>query len=393
MGALAVSMFAGITALALTTGVRIAPDPTQLGLAAGTTQQTVIAQLGEATFGGRSVLFYLTQAFTAAVLVLAANTAFNGFPVLASILSRDSYLPRQFTRRGDRLVFSNGIVVLGVLAAALVVAFDADTTRLIQLYIIGVFVSFTLSQAGMVKHWTTKLADTTEPAARRRLRRSRVINAIGAAFTALVLVVVLVTKFAHGAWIVTIAMPLLVWLMTSIRRHYRTVSEAMRPAPGGFPLPAKVHVVVPVARLHTAALRALAYARATRPDTLTAVTAEIDPNETRLLVAEWEERDIPVPLVVLDAPYRDITRALLTYVDERRRDAGPRDVIGVFIPEYIVGHWWEHLLHNQSALRLKGRLLFRPGVMVTSVPAHLRDAAPDTPAAQVTPVLPEWVRG
>ncbi len=163
MGALAITMFAGITVLALTSGVRIAADPTQLGLPPGTEQQTVIAQLGAATFGGSSILFYLTQAFTAAVLVLAANTAFNGFPVLASILSRDGYLPRQFTRRGDRLVFSNGIVVLGLLAAGLIVAFDADTTRLIQLYIIGVFVSFTLCQLGMVRHWTTGLADDGRP--------------------------------------------------------------------------------------------------------------------------------------------------------------------------------------------------------------------------------------
>jgi hypothetical protein len=181
-----------------------------------------------------------------------------------------------------------------------------------------------------------------------------------------------VTKFAHGAWIVTIAMPLLVWMMTAIRRHYRRVAQALRPAPGGFPLPARVHLIVPVARLHTATLRALAYARASRPTTLTAVTAEVDPAETAVLMKEWEDRELPVPLVVLQTPYRDITRAILEYVDERRRDTGPRDVLGVFVPEYIVGHWWEHLLHNQSALRLKTRLLFRPGVFVTSVPAHLQ---------------------
>jgi amino acid transporter len=382
MGALAVTMFGGITVLALTSHVHIAENPALLGLAPNAPQQTVIAQLGTATFGGASLLFYLTQAFTAAVLVLAANTAFNGFPVLASILSADGYLPRQFTRRGDRLVFSNGIIVLGLLAVALVVAFDADTTRLIQLYIIGVFVSFTLSQLGMVRHWTRDLAATTDRSARRRIRRSRIVNAVGAGSTALVLVVVLVTKFVHGAWIVTIAMPLLVWMMSAVRRHYRTVARALRPAPGGFPLPARVHLVVPVARLHTAALRALAYARATRPTTLTAVTAEVDPAETAALMREWDERDLPVPLVVLETPYRDITRAVLEYVDERRRDAGPRDVIGVFVPEYIVGHWWEHLLHNQSALRLKTRLLFRPGVFVTSVPAHLRgDALLDTTPA------------
>ncbi len=224
----------------------------------------------------------------------------------------------------------------------------------------------------MVRHWTRELTTTTQRAARRRIGRSRIVNAIGAGSTALVLAVVLTTKFVHGAWIVTIAMPLLVWMMTAIRGHYRKVAQALRPAPGGFPLPARVHVVVPVARLHTATLRALAYARATRPTTLTAVTAEVDPAETAALLQEWEERDLPVPLVVLQTPYRDITRAVLAYVDERRRDAGPHDVLGVFVPEYVVGHWWEHLLHNQSALRLKTRLLFRPGVFVTSVPAHLR---------------------
>jgi amino acid transporter len=171
--------------------------------------------------------------------VLAANTAFNGFPVLASILSDDGYLPRQFTGRGDRLVFSNGIIALGLLAAALVVTFDADTTRLIQLYIIGVFVSFTLSQLGMVRHWTREPTTNGDRAGRRRIRRSRIVNAIGAGFTALVLVVVIVTKFEHGAWIVIIAMPLLVWMMTAVRRHDRTVARALRPAPGGFPLPAR----------------------------------------------------------------------------------------------------------------------------------------------------------
>jgi hypothetical protein len=351
----------------------MAEDPANLiGAPAGHVQRTALSQIGLAVFGD-GPLFLVLQGFTAAILVLAANTAYNGFPVLSSLLSRDGFLPRQLGRRGDRLVFSNGIVVLALLSVLLVVAFDADVTKLIQLYIIGVFVSFTLSQWGMVRHWSRLLLDTADTATRARLRRSQAINATGAAATALVLLLVLVTKFVHGAWIVVVAMPLIYLMMQRIHRHYARVAVELAPKPGGVPLPSRIHGVVPVSTLHEPTLRALAFARATRPHDLTAVTVQVDPEETARLVSDWAAREIPVPLVVLDSPYREITRPLLEHV-KRIRLESPRDVVCVFIPEYVVGHWWEQLLHNQSALRLKGRLLFQPRVMVTSVPWQLQSS-------------------
>jgi hypothetical protein len=268
-------------------------------------------------------------------------------------------------------VYSNGIVILAALAGLLIWAFDASTSRLIQLYIIGVFVSFTLSQTGMVRHWTGALATERDPVARRRLHRSRAINGVGAALTGVVLVVVLITKFVHGAYLVVIAMPVIFLLMKAIERHYRHVAAELAPEPGGMVLPSRIHAVVLVSRLHKPTLQALAYARATRPDTLTALTVASSPEDVRALQAEWAERGIPVPLTELDAPYRDITSPVLEYVAALRRDS-PRDLVVIYIPEYVVGHWWEHLLHNQSALRLKTRLLFQRGVMVTSVPWQLR---------------------
>ncbi|WP_200827751.1 APC family permease [Thermomonospora echinospora] len=387
MGAITVLMLAGITALALAAGVHIADQPGRLvGAPADYLQKTVLAQEAAAVFGAGSPPFFLVAIFTAAILVLAANTAFNGFPILASILGEDGYLPHQFGRRGDRLVFSNGIVLLALLAIALIRAFDASTTRLIQLYIIGVFVSFTLSQWGMVRHWTRRLR-TAAAGDHRRIHRSRLVNGLGGTLTALVLAVVLVSKFTHGAYIVCIAMPLLFWLMKRIRGHYDRVAAQLRPGDGPVTLPSRIHALVLVSQLHTPALRALAFARATRPSTLTALTVGTSPAQVRKLEEEWRARDIEVPLVVLDSPYRDITGPVLAYVARIRRRS-PRDVVCVFIPEYVVDHWWEQLLHNQSALRLKARLLFRPGVMVTSVPWHLGsagsglEAPPEAPAAQ-----------
>jgi amino acid transporter len=374
MGALTIVMFIGITALALVSNVHVAADPSQLvGAPQGYTQRTVIAQIAGAVFGNSSIGFFAVQAFTAAILVLAANTAFNGFPILASILGQDGFLPRQFARRGDRLVFSNGIVILAILAVALVWAFDASTTRLIQLYIIGVFVSFTLSQAGMVRHWLTLVARTPQPAERHRIRRALAINAVGAATTALVLVIVLITKFTHGAWIVVIAMPLVFLVMTGIRSHYDSVAIELQPVPAGVLLPSRIHVIVLVSKLHAPTLRALAFARATRPHTLTALTVRTSAEETDQLMREWVERDVPVPLTVLDSSFRDVTRPVVDYIAHLHRESS-RDVVSVFVPEYVVGHWWEHLLHNQTALRLKTRLLFQAGVMVTSVPFRLTSA-------------------
>jgi amino acid transporter len=388
MGVLSITMFVGITVLALTMHVHVAQSPTDLGLPEGTPTQTVLAQIAQTTFGG-GPLFYYLQAATAGILILAANTAYNGFPMLASLLAADRYLPRQLHNRGDRLVFSNGIVLLAGFAIALIVAFRANVSAIIQLYIIGVFVSFTLSQLGMVRHWQRELRGPTGRSRRAAMRRSQVINGTGASCTGVVLVIVLITKFTHGAWIVTIAMPLLFVMMKAIRRHYDRVAVELAPTAAGVPLPSRIHGVVPVSRLHEPTLRALAFARATRPHDLTAVTVAVDQRETDVLVDEWDARGIPVPLAIIDSPYREITTPLVDYLRQVRRSS-PRDVVCVFIPEYVVGRWWEHLLHNQSALRLKGRLLFMPGVMVTSVPYQLHssrsltaEGAPERAAAVV----------
>jgi hypothetical protein len=300
--------------------------------------------------------------------VLAANTAFNGFPVLASILAQDRYMPRQMHNRGDRLVFSNGILLLALFAGVLIYAFDAQSTKLIQLYIVGVFVSFTCSQAGMVRHWNRLLRETTDPAVRRTTHRRRAISAFAFLLTGTVLVVVLVTKFLSGAWIAIVAMIVIYFIMQGIHRHYGSVSEEIAVGPDEpTTLPSRVHSIVLVSKLHRPTLQALAYARATRPSVLEAVTVAVDPEEARLLAEEWESRGIPVPLKVLDSPFREITRPIVDYVRDLHRD-NPRDLLTVFVPEYVVGKWWEQLLHNQSALRLLARLRFTPGVVVTSVP-------------------------
>src|SRR4051794_4159728 len=380
MGAIAVSMFSGITALALIAKVHIT-DPTDNSChfsnvpnCAEHPQRTVIAQVAGAVFGGhQSVGFFYVQATTALILVLAANTAFKGFPLLGSILARDKNLPAQLNNRGDRLAYSNGIVMLAIVAGGLIWIYEANVTRLIQLYIIGVFTSFTLGQSGMVRHWNRTITLERDPKERNRIRRSRVINAFGASLSALVLVIVIITKFTHGAYLVLIAMPILYSIMRAINKHYSRVAEELSTDDTGLMLPSRNHVVVLVSKVHKPTLRALAFAKATRPDTLTALTANIDDEATRLLQAEWERHDLPVPLTVVESPYREITRPLLGYIKKLRADR-PRDVVNVFIPEYVVGHWWEQLLHNQSALRLKGRLLFTPGVMVTSVPWQLESS-------------------
>ncbi|MGB8652638.1 MAG: APC family permease [Mycobacteriales bacterium] len=362
MGALAISMFSGITALAIATHARAYP----------TGNPSVISQVAEGIWG-RSTLFYAFQAATAGILVLAANTAFNGFPTLASILARDRFLPRQLHNRGDRLAFSNGILLLAGISVALIIGFDANIEKLIQLYIIGVFTSFTLSQFGMVRHWRTELAGTRDPARRAAIRRSQVINGTGAAVTGLVLIIVVRYKFLAGAYLAIAAMVAIYFLMQAVRRHYDAVATELRPVAGGVPLPSRNHAVVLVSKMHAPALRALAYAKATRPHDLTALTVSVDEEETRELVDEWDTRGVSVPLTIIASPFREITRPVLDYVDKIRRES-PRDVVTVYIPEYVVGRWWEQLLHNQSALRLKTRLLYKPGVMVTSVPYQLRSS-------------------
>jgi amino acid transporter len=376
MGALAVTMFVGITTLALLTDVRYSDTPQEqfAGFGAGEVQRSVIAQVSAAVFGDGSVLFYVLQAMTIGILLLAANTAFNAFPLLGSRLAQDRYLPRQLHTRGDRLVYSNGILLLATFAGLLIAAFDASVTRLIQLYLVGVFVSFTFGQAGMVRHWSRLLKrGGLSPERRRQVLRSRAINAVGCSLTGAVLLVVTVTKFTRGAYIVLLAMPVLYVLMRAIQRHYERVAEELEPEDELVPMPSRNHAIVLVSKVHAPTLRALAYARATRPHDLTALTVSVDAEESRALQDQWERRELPVPLTILDSPYREITRPVLEYVRDIRLKS-PRDVVTVFIPEYVVGHWWEQLLHNQSALRLKGRLLFQPGVMVTSVAYQLRSS-------------------
>jgi amino acid transporter len=391
LGSISVTMLMGLILLARLAGVKIAENPAAqlIGAPTGYEQKTMVAQIAQTVFDGFPAAFYFITVVTALILVLAANTAFNGFPVLASILAQDRYLPRQLHTRGDRLAFSNGIVFLAGAAIVLVVAFDAEVTRLIQLYIVGVFVSFTLSQTGMVRHWNRLLVAMRDPAARRRMRRSQAVNVLGLAMTGSVLMVVLVTKFTEGAWIAITAMVVIFIVMQAIRRHYDRVVAELVPQEADSVLPSRNHAIVLVSTVHLPTLRALSYARATRPDVLEAVTVNVDDASTQCLVAEWEAREIPVPLTVVESPYREITKPVIDYVQRARSD-NPRSVVTVFIPEYVVGHWWEHILHNQSALRIKARLLFEPGVMVTSVPWQLRSSDRVVQREQLAPGAVRW---
>lgn len=383
MGGIAITMLVSMIALASWTGVKVAEDPaTQLlrdGQPVGEeyVQHTVMAQVAQSVFDGFPAGVVIVSIVTGLILVLAANTAFNGFPVLGSILARDGYLPRQLHTRGDRLAFSNGILLLAAAAGLLIVIYDAQVTKLIQLYIVGVFVSFTLSQIGMVRHWNRHLALEKDRREQRAMMRRRAINAVGAAMSGTVLVVVVLTKFTHGAGFAMAAMAGLFVLMGAISRHYRHVREELSVAEGDTQhqlLPSRVHAIVLVSTIHRPTLRALAYASATRPSRLEAVTVDVDHDATRALQAEWDRRAIPVPLKALDSPYREITRPVVEYV-KSIRSGNPRDLVVVYIPQYVLGHWWEQALHNQSALRLRSRLIFTPGVMVSSVPWQLASSA------------------
>ena len=372
LGLISSTMFLSITYLAMKTGVKVAEHSENLiGLPEGQVQKTVIVQIAQATFGNFFIGTLIIAAVTALILVLAANTAFNGFPVLGSILAQDKYLPRQLHNRGDRLAFSNGIIFLSLAAILIVYAFDASVTRLIQLYILGVFTSFTLGQLGMIKHWNKLIAVSKDTAEKNKMIRSRIINSIGFMLTSTVLVIVLVTKFTHGAWMVVVAVPLLMAIMSSIFYYYKKVSNELTLTDDSMQvLPSRVHGIVLVSKMHKPTMRAIYYARATRPSTLEAITVRASDKETDELVKQWQSLEIPVPLKVLDSPFREVTKPILDYVKSIRRQS-PRDAISIFIPQYVVGHWWEQLLHNQSAIRLKSRLLFTPGVMVVSVPWQL----------------------
>jgi amino acid transporter len=380
LGMISITMMLSVIVLADEMGMK-AVDPKDLdrltiaghALPAGYDQHAVIAQIAKAVFSDFPPGFYLVVTVTGIILVLAANTAFNGFPVLGSILARDGFAPRALGSRGDRLAYSNGIVFLAVMAIILIQVFNAETTRLIQLYIVGVFVSFNLSQLGMIRHWTRHLKTERDPAERRRMVRSRAINTVGLTFTAVVLVIVLITKFFAGAWITILAMIIFFLIMRGIHTHYEKVNEELAADEEDKLMPTRVHAIVLVSKLHKPTLRALAFAKATRPNVLEGVYVSVDAEATNRLLQEWDERNLGVPLKVLHSPYRELVRPIVDYAMEIKR-ANPRGVVAVYIPEYVVGRWWEQLLHNQTALRLKGRLLFAPGVMVTSVPYQLRSS-------------------
>jgi amino acid transporter len=324
--------------------------------------ETILSIMGRAVFGEHNVFYFVLQFFTAAILILSANTAFADFPRLSAVIARDGFMPRQLAHRGDRLAFSNGIIALAVASAALLVAFQASVTLLVPLFAVGLFMSFTLSQAGMVvHHWRLR-----EPHWRPGLG----VNALGAAATAVVLVVILVSKFTEGAWIPTLVIPVITLAFMGIHRHYARVAEEIRPRPGDADEVVRHTVVVLVAGPTRPALHALRYAQAMRPDHLFALTVVQDGERRADIEKAWDEAGIGVPLEVIEDDYRDFNvplESFLTRTDARWAD----DTLTVVIPEFVVHRWWEHLLHNQSALMLKARLLYRRDTVVISVPWHI----------------------
>jgi amino acid transporter len=354
MAFLCVTLFTGVTLLAH--AYRVVPlEESAPGY------ETVVSQLARGVFGGRGAFYYCVQAATMLILVLAANTAFQDFPRLASILARDRYLPRQFMNQGDRLAFSNGIVVLSVLAGILIVAFGGDTHALIPLYMVGVFISFSLSQGGMVVKWRRERGEGW--------RGHAFFNFVGAVLTSLVLVVVTLTKFTEGAWVIVVLIPLLVLWFRSIHKHYLGVGAQLT-LQGWMPEPRRHNtVLVPIGGVHRAVITAVQYAKATSPD-VRAVYVDVDPRVTADIRKLWEEWGQGVPLVVLESPYRSLMEPLLEYI-EQVDDERPDDFVTILLPEFVPARWWHHLLHNQRALLIKGALLFKPNIVVTSVPFHL----------------------
>lgn len=385
--------------------------------------ETVISQFARIIFTGpMGWFYYLIQAATALILILAANTSFADFPRLSSLLARDRFLPRQFANRGDRLVFSNGIIILAIFSSILVAAFGGDTSRLIPLYAVGVFLSFTLSQAGMVRHWLkegraqrsardqernrknglsaaqkgyeevseegAKLEDIHLSVTPERIaglnpidiadkrkqeshwRKSIAINGIGATATFIVLVVLIITKFIHGAWIVVLLIPLLVMMFNAVHRHYQEVARQLTTVGLERLRPIRHEVIVPISGIHRGVIRALEYAKSIAPNHVTAVYVDLDEEATKSLREKWKDWAGDIELVVLASPYRALTRPLIRYIDSVEREHKD-DMVTVVLPEFVPAKWWQHLLHNQSSLMLKGALLFKEGVIVTNVPYHL----------------------
>lgn len=403
MAALLTTMFLGTSVMAYLYGVH--PHASE----------TVISQFGRIIFTGAfSWFYYVVQITTALILVLAANTSFADFPRLASLLARDRFLPRQFANRGDKLVFSNGIVILALFASILVIGFGGDTSRLIPLYAVGVFLSFTLSQTGMVRHWLKEraegrakklevgekpkeaslfkegvdsgiaLPDAQLAAAETRApifvndevtdsthwKKSIAINGLGAIATFVVLCVFVITKFLHGAWIVVVIIPLLVLMFRSIHKHYVGVAKQLSTEGLEQLHTIRNTVIVPISGIHRGVINALQYAKSISPNGVKAVYVDFDEEATHKLRVKWEQWGSGVELVVLQSPYRSLSRPLLRYIDRLRRKGGD-DFVTVVLPEFIPARWWQQLLHNQSSLLLKGALLFKKCVVVVSVPYHL----------------------
>ncbi len=371
MGSIAILMFAGLTLLALISGVHYAENPCHLvGFdCKGTVQPSLMAQVAAATFGAGSIPFFIVQAATACVLLLAANTAFNGFPLLGSVLARDGYAPKALNTRGDRLVFSNGMIILGAAAVVVLVLFQAKLTVLIQLYIIGVFVSFSLGQIGMVRHWRRelRLLSPKAVAERRASMAGLLINSLGATFTVIVLVIVTITKFTHGAWLVFLAIPVLSILMIGVHRYYRDVDhEIAMDEDVHFGASGDVAIVL-VGKLQKPVAKALDYALAAKHDKTLAVHIAVTSDDAREVQEEWAFHEMPVPLLIIESPYRQYAAPLAQFINQYRKDHGS-SVITVYLPQYIVGHWWESLLHNRRAGRIAQQLMLVHGVQITLVP-------------------------
>ena len=350
IGILAV-MFAGITFLAHQYGA-VPMDQAESGY------ETVVSQIARGVFGGTNLAYYGMQLATMAILVLAANTAYSDFPRLAFFMARDDYMPHQFMFRGDRLAYSFGIITLGLLSASILAIFGGQTEKLIPLYAVGVFTSFTISQWGMVvRHNRMR-----EP----NWKHGRFLNGLGAVATGMVAVVVAVTKFTHGAWMVMVLIVMLVVIFRGIHRHYSTTREEISAATPVSSAAIRHLMVVPIAAINVISQQTIAYARSITSDVI-AVHVTNDESSVRELQDEWRERGIDIPLIIIESPYRTLIGPLVTYIEELREQQ-PDTVLTVVLPEYVPRHWWEQVLHNQTALRIKAALLFKPGIVVTNVP-------------------------
>jgi amino acid transporter len=371
MGASAVFMFVGIITFGLISGVQYMENPDLQGHPLNSPQLSVMAQLGIAIFGNGSVLFYVLQAATAAILLLAANTAFNGFPLLTSVLAKDGYAPKALLTRGDRLVYSNGMLSLTLAALGMILVFQASVTALIQLYVLGVFTSFTLGQLGMLKHWKRGLKKGT--ISKKEARSGLAINGFGASLTAAVLVIVSVTKFTHGAWMVFIIMPFLWAVMWATGRYYKAVNLEIALDPNTKFGSKGDYAVVLMDKLNKPQLKALDYALSSRHTRLDVLHVAADPAHSKKFEREWKKFGLEVPLKIIESPYREFGAPLVEYLEAHRKEFGS-ERISVYMPKLVVGHWWEHVLHNHRANRIRKQLMYVRGVMVTLVPWRLESA-------------------